>query len=220
MAAEVPSPEGQDSSDLIEQHSPPRVLRRRRRSRGWREQLGGVLILGICCGFLCCGVSAWVFRAEATREPQRIIAIANEITPIQLMKSCVPVEGDSAENFLFSTRRAVFALDKNRGTLVLTELALNFNNGDKGFKTALQQRLGEVRNLSAAHQTRAEKTYKVRGQDVVFQFTEGEDVSSRTRLQEVRAEFPGRRGTAIFLLQWEASIWDLEGLEAMLKSLE
>jgi hypothetical protein len=164
-----------------------------------------VLIILLCVfggmALLCCGgvvYFAYKVRNAVSEDPAVVRSVANDIAEIDIPPKFEPV---ASMNFsmVMKMRFAIFQTPGKTGTLMLMEMAVP-NASEEDMKQSMSQQ-GQGQNMRDLVVKKTEtKTFKVRGKDVTFYFSEAVDEKTKAPYRKVHGTFPGKDGGAVVLV--------------------
>ncbi|HUG92967.1 MAG TPA: hypothetical protein VML55_19155, partial [Planctomycetaceae bacterium] len=170
-----------------------------------RKMSSGTKILLICLGIagvcllVCCGGGYYLVRTRVefhANDPAAAAAVAAEIADIEVPEGFEPRHAMRVNLPLVPSAKAAFyERDDGDGVLVISEVgaAADDSGAQREMNRALARRDESPQELETVRSE--SRVFRIRGQDVRFQFAEAQDEDGR-QYRVVSGPFPGKGGTA------------------------
>jgi len=188
--------------------------------RGMSTGVKVLLILGGVFGVLalaCCGFGIWIYNKMVITDPQKVVAIEQEIVSIQVPDRLKPVFG---MDISFGPMPIKMAVRVGSETEVLTLMGMA---GEAANPVTQQQMQAEMKKQGKQPGLRIDsnetRNVTIGGEEVAFVFSKGVHEGSGKPMRQVRGVFEGRDGTVMLQYMALEEEWDDAEVMTMLRSI-
>lgn len=188
-----------------------------------RRWLYALLACGAVMGVIAfggCLIFAVFCEAKQVTAPDDVLQAARELTDLALPDGYVGDVAETVRTPMFVVRKAIFRHESGKGVLTLAAMRIHWiaaKEEAEATRNALDQLAGEMHQIIAEEESM--RTLTIREEPAEFQVRFGSDTLSSTKYHEVRGQFRGKLGMTQLWWQAEDAVWNVDGMERLLKSL-